>query len=68
MASALDWTLVRPSNLVDTDASGRWWAGTDRPDKTATTQISRTDVAAFVLRQLVDASYLRRAPTVTGLT
>jgi uncharacterized protein YbjT (DUF2867 family) len=66
-ASGLDWTLVRPAILTSGLAKGV-------PAVKAFTQlagihvstISRADVAAFCLRDLVDKHHQRQAPVIAG--
>lgn len=62
-ASDLDWTIVRPGGLTNGPATGRYRAGLD--PKISAGQVSRADVAAFVLAQLSDLTYLHRAPAIT---
>jgi uncharacterized protein YbjT (DUF2867 family) len=63
-ASDLDWVLVRPTILNDKPATGRVRAETDLSDIHGGT-ISRADVASFVVAQLTDDAWLRRAPLIT---
>lgn len=62
-ASDLAWTIVRPGGLTDGPATGRYSAGLD-PAITAG-QISRADVAAFVLAQLSDNTYIGQTPAIS---
>ncbi len=62
-ASGLDWIIVRPGGLTDGPATGQYRAGLD--PKISAGQVSRADVAAFVLQQLADDTYLRQAPAIT---
>jgi uncharacterized protein YbjT (DUF2867 family) len=62
-ASGLEWTIVRPGGLTDGPATGQYRAGVD-PTISAG-QVARADVAAFVLQQLTDDTYLRQAPAVS---
>ncbi len=62
-ASGLDWTIVRPGGLTDGPATGQYRAGVD-PTISAG-QVARADVAAFVLQQLTDDTYLRQTPAIT---
>jgi putative NADH-flavin reductase len=62
-ASGLDWIIVRPGGLTDGPATGHYQAGLD--PKISAGQVSRADVAAFVLQQLTDDTYLRQAPAIT---
>ncbi|TCJ15950.1 SDR family oxidoreductase [Rubrobacter taiwanensis] len=61
--SGLDWTLVRVPRLVDGERTGEYRAGYIGKD--SGTRISRADVADFMVRQLTDDTYLRRAPVVS---
>lgn len=62
-ASGLDWIIVRPGGLTDGPATGQYRAGLD--PKISAGQIARADVAAFVLQQLTDDTYLRQTPAIT---
>ena len=62
-ASALDWIIVRPSHLVDTPARAQFRHGDIAADFTK--KVSRADVAAFMLQQLTDDTYLKRAPGIS---
>ncbi len=62
-ASGLEWTIVRPGGLTDGPQTGVYKSGTD--PKITAGQVSRADVADFVLKQLTDATYLHKAPSVT---
>ncbi len=62
-ASGLDWTIVRPGGLTNGPRTGRYRAGLDR--SIVAGQVSRADVAEFVLRQLDDQTYLHKAPAIT---
>lgn len=61
--SGLDWTIVRPGGLADSPATGDYKAGLDK--NIVAGQVSRADVAAFVLRQLADDTYLYETPAIT---
>lgn len=63
MASGLDWIIVRPGGLTDGPATGHYRAGVDKAIRAG--QVSRADVAGFVLKQLTDDTYLRQAPAIT---
>lgn len=60
--SDLDWTLVRPGAFTDGPATGGYRHGFPPTEKNLKLKLSRADVADFMLRQLTDASYLRRSP------
>ena len=62
-ASDLEWTIVRPGGLTDGPATGNYHAGVDPAIKAG--QVARADVAAFVLAQLDDRQYVRKAPSIT---
>ena len=62
-ASGLDWIIVRPGGLTDGPATGNYKSGLD--PRISAGQVSRADVAAFILQQLTDDTYLRQAPAIT---
>src|SRR3712207_4310955 len=62
-SSGLDWTVVRGPRLLDTPGTGRYrvgWVGVD-----ASTRISRDDLAAFLLTQVEDGSFVHQLPFVS---
>ena len=63
-ASGLDWVIVRPSMLVDGPGRGPIQALTDLSGFHGG-KIARSDVAAFVVEQLVAGAWLRQTPLVT---
>ncbi len=62
-ASGLDWTIIRPGGLTDGPAAGSYKSGLD--PEIGAGQVSRADVAAFVLKQLTDSTYLYKAPAIS---
>lgn len=62
-ASGLDWTIVRPGGLTNEPASGRFTASLDK--SLVAGQVARADVAAFLLQQLDDDTFLRQTPAIT---
>ena len=62
-ASGLDWTIVRPGGLTDGPRTGQYRYGLD--PKLVAGQVARADVAEFVLKQLTDTQFLRKAPAIT---
>jgi uncharacterized protein YbjT (DUF2867 family) len=62
--SKLDWVLVRPVVLNDKPARGAVRALTDLSAIHGGT-VARGDVAKFVVQQLTDDTWLRRAPLIT---
>jgi putative NADH-flavin reductase len=63
--SLLDWTIVRPPHLKDGPRTGVYRHGFSPTDKRIKSWISRADVADFMLKQLVDDTYLHQAPGVS---
>ncbi len=59
--SGLDWTIIRPGSFTDGPLTGRYQHGFSGDQKT-TIKISRADVADFMMKQLVDNSYLHATP------
>lgn len=63
-ASALDWTIVRPTVLNDKPARGGIKASTDLSGVHGGT-IARADIAEFVVEQLATDAWLRKAPLIS---
>jgi putative NADH-flavin reductase len=63
--SDTDWTIVRVSMPNNAPGSGRIRAGY-LGRKQVGTNISRADLAAFMLRQVKDPTYMRQAPAVSN--
>jgi putative NADH-flavin reductase len=63
LGSGLDWTLVRPPRLSNGAPRGIWRAGEDVRIGTLA-HISRADLARFMVQQLEDTSFIRRAVAV----
>jgi putative NADH-flavin reductase len=63
--SDLDWTIVRPPHLKDGPRTGRYRHGFSPTDAAIEGKISRADVADFMLSQLTDDAYIRKAPGVS---
>ena len=61
MQSALDWIIVRPAAFTDGGRTGNYKHGFGPEANGLTLKISRADVADFMLRQLTDNTYLRKA-------
>ncbi|ATQ77305.1 nucleoside-diphosphate sugar epimerase [Massilia violaceinigra] len=62
--SELDWTLVRPPVLTNGERSGRYRAGTAlKPGVTG--RLSRADLAAFMLREAAEGTYIGQAVVVS---
>ncbi|MDM0111340.1 NAD(P)H-binding protein [Variovorax sp. J22R133] len=62
-ATDLEWTVVRVGLLTDGAARGAWRAADDGSIR-GMGKVARADVAAFMLDQLADATWLRRRPVV----
>ncbi|WP_433128698.1 NAD(P)-dependent oxidoreductase [Micromonospora sp. CA-240977] len=60
--SDLDWTIVRPSGLFDSDSVTRYRLSEDRSDGVFT---SRADLAACLLAQATDTAWIARTVAVT---
>lgn len=63
--SKLDWTIVRPSAFAD-QSPGPVRHGFGAAERGLRLKIGRTDVAAFLLAQVEDQTYLRRAVSVSS--
>jgi putative NADH-flavin reductase len=61
--SGLDWTLVRPTRLVNDPGRGRYRVR-DRYPPPGLTKIARADVAQFIIATLTEGSYLHQAPAL----
>ena len=63
--SSLEWTIARPGLLTDGRRTGRPKILAD-PSRWRNGMIARADVADFLVRQIEDRSYLRKAPVLVG--
>lgn len=62
----LDWTLVCPTGLTDAPGTGRYRAGERLTLRGVFPTVSRADVAAFMLKQVEDRTYLKKEVLVTS--
>lgn len=62
--SRCDWTIVRPPTLSNGHATGRYRDGDDITARSFLPILSRADVAAFLLRQLRERTYVGKAPRI----
>jgi putative NADH-flavin reductase len=62
-ASDRDWTVVRVPRLTNGPATGQYKIGYVGD---IGTQITRADLAAFMLRQLSDTQFVRAAPAISN--
>jgi len=60
--SKLEWIITRPASFVDGPVTGVYKHGFSYTERDLTLKISRADVAAFMLQQLADDSYLHQTP------
>ena len=60
--SELDWTIVRPGILTNGAKRGTYQHGENVGSYIIPGLISRADVADFMLNQLTDDTYVRKAP------
>ena len=58
-----DWVIIRAPVLTDTAATGRYRVGYVGKEMGRT--LSRADFADFILKQVTDTTYLRKAPVVS---
>lgn len=58
------WTIVRAPKLTDGPFTGRYRDGETIVARSAFPTLARADVADFMLRQLTDDRYVRRAPRI----
>lgn len=63
--SDLDWVIARPANFVEGKRTGEYRHGFTAADDAPTLKISTADVADFMLKQMDDDTYLRRAPALS---
>ncbi len=64
-ASDRDWIIARPGGLVDGPRTGVYRCIIDPQEKISQPRIARADVADFMLKNLTDEQFVRRA---VGLT
>ena len=62
--SGLDWTIIRPSGLVDTPRTGVYDFGENIPAKTS--NIARADVADLILKELELNTNIGKALTISN--
>lgn len=64
--SHLDYTIVRPSALIDGTITSNYKIGFDGKYKKLNLKISRSDVADFMLHQLCDVKYLKNTVSISN--
>ena len=62
--SGLDWTIIRPSGLVDTPRTGVYDFGEKIPARTS--KIARADVADLILKELEQNTNIGKALTISN--
>ena len=62
--SGLDWTIIRPSGLIDAPLTGKYEVGENILAQSS--QIARADVADFIIKELVNNTYFQKAVTITN--
>ncbi len=63
--SGLDWTIARPGVLTGGPRTGRYKVLAD-PSQWRNGIIARADVADFLVRQIEDRRYVRKAPVLVN--
>ena len=64
--SSLAWTLVRPGSLTNGEKTGKLRHGSDFIKLSGNPKISRADVAAFMLGQASDRTYIKKGVWLFG--
>lgn len=62
--SRCDWTIVRAPKLSNDQSTGRYRDGVDIASRSFFPVLPRADVAGFLLRQLREQTYVRKAPRI----
>jgi len=65
-ASQLDWTIVRPPKLTTGPRTGRYRSGESISTIAPVPLLSRADLADFILCELEQPRFIRRAPRLLG--
>lgn len=63
--SKLDYTIVRPSALVDKTVNEKYIVGFDKSKKNLTLKISKQEVADFITEQTLNPTYIKRAVSIS---
>lgn len=64
MSSNLDWTIVRSAGMTEKPSKGKIYASLDGKGLKFT--ITLTDLAKFMVAQLDDTKYIKKAPSVSN--
>ena len=65
-ASQLDWTLVRLPMLSNKPAKGKINAGYTGNDNVSLFSLTREDLADFLVKQIEDKEFIRKAPVISN--
>ena len=63
--SRLDWVIVRPGSFSNGKYTGAYRHGFTAVDRSLKLKVSAADVADFMLKQLIDDTYLRQTPSLS---
>ena len=64
--SDLDYTIVRPSALMQGNIMNEYKIGFDGAYKKLSLKIARTEVADFMIKQLNEQKYLKKAVSISN--
>jgi putative NADH-flavin reductase len=65
MKSDLDWTIIRPVRLTSGSAKGKFRTGDVNLHLGLNPRVSRSDVAAFIIDELQNNEFIKKAVTIT---
>jgi len=65
MKSDLDWTIIRPVRLTNGSAKGKFRTGDVNLHLGLNPRVSRSDVAAFIIDELKNNEFIKKAVTIT---
>jgi hypothetical protein len=65
MKSDLDWTIIRPVRLTNGSAKGKFRTGDVNLQLGLNPRVSRSDVAAFIVDELQNNEFIKKAVTIT---
>lgn len=63
--SKLNWTIVRPGAFSDIPSLGKYKEDFPATEKNLTLKISRAEVAGFLVRQLTETKYFKKAVSIS---
>jgi hypothetical protein len=63
--SQLDWVIARSGSFLKGKHTGSYRHGFTATDKPVAPKISHADVADFLLKQLIDDTYLHKTPCIS---